>query len=60
MEAKGVTFLCDFAIQGDRQIKNNRRDIVVKNFKSKTYHLIDRVVPTDNNISVKEYKKISK
>ena len=34
-------------------------DIVVKNYKRKTYLLINMSVPTDNNISVKEYNEIS-
>ena len=38
----------------------NRPDLVVKNDKRKTCLLIDMSVPTDNNISVKEYDKISK
>ena len=31
-----------------------------KGYKTKICHLIDMLVPTDNNISVKEYNKISK
>ena len=59
-EAKGVIILWDLAIQNDRKIKRNRLDIVVKDYKSNSYLLIDMVIPTDNNISVKEYYKISK
>ena len=44
----------------DLKIKSNRPDIVVKDYKRKTYIQIDMSVPTDNNISVKEYHKISK
>ena len=40
------------AIQTDRKIKSNRPDI-----KRKTCLLIDMAIPTDNNITVKEYKK---
>ena len=42
------------AIQTDRKIKNNRPDLVVKDYKRKTCLLIDISVPTDN-LSVKEY-----
>ena len=48
-----------FAIQIKRKINHNRPDIVVKDFKRKTWLLIDMSVPRDNNISVKEYHKIS-
>ena len=58
-EAKGVTIPWDIAIQTKRKIKINRSDIVVKDYKRKTC-LLDMSVPTDNNISVKEYNKISK
>ena len=32
----------------------------VKDYKRKTSLLIDMSIPTDNNISIKEYNKISK
>ena len=32
---------------------------MLKDYKRKTFLLIDMSVPTDNNISVKEYNKIS-
>ena len=57
-EAKTGTILEDFSIQTDRKIKNNRSDIVVKDYKrKKTYLLIDMAVPTDNYISVIENDK---
>ena len=34
-EAKEATILWDFAIQTDRKIKNNRPDIIVKDYKKK-------------------------
>ena len=58
-EANDIIILWDFAIQNDRKIKRNRPDLVVKDYKRKTY-LIDMVIPTDNNILIKEYYKISK
>ena len=33
---------------------------MVKNYKRKTCHLINIPVPTDNNVPVKEYNKITK
>ena len=33
---------------------------MLKNYKRKTFRLIDMSVPTDNNISVKEYNKTYK
>ena len=41
-EAKeAATILWDFAIETDRKIKRNRPDLVVKDYKRKTYFLID-------------------
>ena len=39
--------------------KSNRLEIVVKDYKRKTCLLIDMSIPTYNNISIKEYNKIS-
>ena len=58
-EAKGATILRDFAIQIGRKIKDNRPDLVVKDYKRKTCFVIDMSVPTDYNISVNGYNKIS-
>ena len=55
-----ATILCDFVIQTDRKMKSNRQDIVIEDYKNQTYLLIDMSVPTDNNLSVKEYDRISK
>ena len=41
IEVKEVTILLDFAIQTDRKIKSNKPDIVVKDYKRKTFFLID-------------------
>ena len=57
---KGATIAWDFAIQTDKNIKSNRPHTVLKNWKRKTGLLSDMFVPTDNNISVKKYNKISK
>ena len=43
-----------FAIQTDKNIRSNRPDIVVKDYKRKTCLLFDMLT------SVKEYNKISK
>ena len=59
-EAESTTILWNFALQTDRKIKCNRPDFVVKDYKRKTCLLIDISVPTDNNMSVTEYNKITK
>ena len=41
-------------------MNNNRPNIEVKDYERETRFLIDTSVPTDNNISVKEYNKIRK
>ena len=43
-----------------KKIKNNRPDIVIKDYKRKTNLQIDISVSTGHNISVKEYNKIGK
>ena len=60
MEGENTTILWDFPIKTDRTIQANRPDIVIKNYKSKTCLLIDMTIPTDRNISVKEFDKLSK
>ena len=47
----------DFAIQTDRKIKRNRPYTLVKDYKRKICLLIDVSVPTNYNISNKEYNK---
>ena len=55
-----VTILWDFPIRTDRTIHVNRPDIVIKHKQNKTCHLIDMNVPSDKNISAKEFEKRSK
>ena len=55
-----ATILWDFTIHTDRSIKANRPDIIVKDHKEKTCLLIDMTVPSDRNLSLKEYEKVSK
>ena len=60
VEGENTTILWDFPINTDRAIQANRPDIVIKDHKSKTCLLIDMTIPTDRNISVKEFDKLSK
>ena len=46
-EAKGTTILWDFAIQADRKIKKNQ--LVVEDYKSKTFLLIQQVTTYEYN-----------
>ena len=55
-----MTILWDFLIRTDRTIQVNRPDIVIKHNQNKTCQLIDVSVPSDSNISVKEFEKLSK
>ena len=55
-----MTILWDFPIRTDRTIQANRPDIIIKHKQSKTCQLIEMSVPSDNNISVKEFEKRSK
>ena len=58
--SNNVTILWDFPINTDRTIKANRPDIVVKDRKAKTCLLIDMSVPSDKNVPVKTFDKLSK
>ena len=60
MDTPKVTILWDFPIGTDRTIQVNRPDIAIKHNQSKTCQLIDVSVPSDSNIFVKEFEKLSK
>ena len=60
VEGDNVTLLWDFPIRTDRTIQTNSPDIIVKDIKEKTCLLIDMSIPTDQNISAKEFDKLSK
>ena len=60
VEHENVTILWDFPINTDRTIKANRPDIVVKDRTEKSCLLIDMSVPSDRNLAVKEFDKLSK
>ena len=55
-----VTILWKFPIRTDRTIKANRPDIVIKHKQNETCQLIDMSIPSDTNISAKEFEKPSK
>ena len=57
---KNATFLWDFAIHTDRKIQADRPDIVVKNHTDKSCFLIDMSVPSNTNVSLKIFEKLSK
>lgn len=59
-ESQHVTILWDFSVNTDRTIQANRPDIIIKDHKNKTCLLIDMSVPSDKNIAVKEFDKLSK
>ena len=60
IENKNPTILWDFDTLTDRTIQANRPDIVVKNHNDKTCFFIDMSVPSDTNVSLKIFEKLSK
>ena len=60
VEGENITILWDFSINTDGAIQANRPDIVIKDHKNKTCFLVDMAIPTDRNISIKEFDKPSK
>ena len=59
-EGNDATILWDFTIHTDRSVKANRPDITVKDHEERTCLSIDMTVPSDRNVSLKEYEKVSK
>ena len=60
VEGKNVTILWDFTVQTDRKMDANRPDIIIKNYEERTCIMIDVAIPSDQNISLKEFQKLSK
>ena len=60
VEGENLSILWDFSIHTDRISQANRPDIIIKDFKEQTCLLIDMSTPTDQNIAVKEFDKLSK
>ena len=56
MDTPKVTILWDFPTRTDRTIQANRPDILIKHKQNKTCQLIDMSVPSDSNISAKEFE----
>ena len=54
------TIFWDFLIHTNRTIKANQSDIVVKDKQGKMCYLIDMSVPSDKNVAVKVFDKMSK
>ena len=55
-----VTIPWDFPIRTDRTIQASRPDIIIKHKQNKRCQLIDMSMPSDSNISTKEFEKLSK
>jgi hypothetical protein len=56
-EEGDVTVLWNQAVHTDREVIENRPDIIIKNEKEKTCTLIDVAIPADRNVVRKETKK---
>ena len=61
-ENKNATILWDFDIHTDKiiQVNRPRPNIIVKNHNDKTCFLIDISVPSDINVSLEIFEKLSK
>ena len=61
MNINRVTILWDFPVRTDNKtIQANRPNIVIKHQQNKMCQMIDMSVPSDCNISAKEFEKLSK
>ena len=47
-------------MQTNRKIKSNKPDVTVKDKREKTCKLFDLKIPTDKNVSVAKFEKLSK
>jgi len=52
-----VTVLSNQGLHTDREVTENRPDIIIKNKREKTCILIDVAIPTDRNFMTKEAEK---
>ena len=57
---KNVTILRDFTVHTDKRIDANRPDIIIKKHEERSCIMMDVVVPSDQNNSLKEFQKLSK
>ena len=60
VERKNVTIPWGFTVQTDRKIDANRLDIVIKNHEERTCIILDVAVASGQNISLKEFRNLSK
>ena len=56
-EEGDVTVLWNQAVHTDRELAENRPDIIIKNKKEKTCTLIDVAIPADRNFVQNEAEK---
>jgi hypothetical protein len=56
-EHEDVTVLWNQGIQTDREVLENRPDIIIKNKKDKTCLLIDVAIPSDKTVIQKKMKR---
>jgi len=56
-EEGDVTVLWNQAVHTEREVTENRPDIIIKNKKEKTCTLIDVAIPTNRNVVQKEAEK---
>ena len=59
-ENETCTIPWDMPVHTDKEIKPNRSDLIIKDQELKKCVLIDMVIPTKWNTSVKEIEKLSK
>ena len=59
---KNVTILWDFTVHTNRKIDANRPDIIIKTHEERIImmDMLSMAVPSDQNISLKEFQKLSK
>ena len=57
---EAATVLWDMPVNTDKKIKANRPDIIIKDKKEKTCIMIDMIIPSERNVSIKEVEKPSK
>ena len=60
VEGKDVVILWDMPIHTDKEITENRPDIVIKDRKENKCIFIDMSVPSERNVASKETEKLSK
>ena len=59
-EIERATILWDMPVNSDKEMKDNRPDLIMTGKNERKCIMVDMSIPPDKNISIKEVEKLSK